>query len=328
MLRPGPITAEQIAAVLGACAGGAASSDAARPTAPGQLAGHYAPTQAVASGRDERSTTDEWLIGFGRDRRRRHAVRRRAILIGGGASTYSRRCTARTPAPAAAHRGCAPMPLRRTWVRRSTTGCDGRRGGEPILPVPGRSLRRPPSTSCVRQSSCAASAAWAGSPPCSTGSSAPPSPSNPGGKSRPATTAPSGSIVVTIGPTALISPARARSRTSASCSLILRRRGRSRERYCVPTSLPWRLSWVGSCVAKKMSSRSPYAQLGRDRSRRGSPRHARCRPSQTWLDRWGSAMVAADIAALDALDADHVLEHRLRAPEAAACQRRIVRRHR
>ena len=29
------------------------------------------------------------------------------------------------------------------------------------------------------------------------------------------------------------------------------------ERYCVPTSLPCRLSWVGSWVAKKMSNRSP-----------------------------------------------------------------------
>ena len=31
------------------------------------------------------------------------------------------------------------------------------------------------------------------------------------------------------------------------------------ERYCVPTSLPWRLRWVGSWIVKKTSSRSRKA---------------------------------------------------------------------
>jgi tRNA A37 threonylcarbamoyladenosine synthetase subunit TsaC/SUA5/YrdC len=39
-------------------------------------------------------------------------------------------------------------------------------------------------------------------------------------------------------------------------ALLLLVCGKIAERYCVPTSLPWRLSWVGSWVAKKMSSRS------------------------------------------------------------------------
>ena len=49
-------------------------------------------------------------------------------------------------------------------------------------------------------------------------------------------------------------PAPARSRRSPP--RLLSFCGKIAERYCVPTSLPWRLSWVGSWVAKKMSSRS------------------------------------------------------------------------
>ena len=30
------------------------------------------------------------------------------------------------------------------------------------------------------------------------------------------------------------------------------------ERYCVPTSLPWRMPWVGSCPSQKIRSMSSY----------------------------------------------------------------------
>src|SRR3546814_7897118 len=42
-------------------------------------------------------------------------------------------------------------------------------------------------------------------------------------------------------------------RAAAACASSS---GKIALRYCVPTSLPWRLSCVGSCVAKKTSSRS------------------------------------------------------------------------
>jgi hypothetical protein len=30
------------------------------------------------------------------------------------------------------------------------------------------------------------------------------------------------------------------------------------ERYCVPTSLPWRMPWVGSWISKNLFTRSAY----------------------------------------------------------------------
>jgi L-threonylcarbamoyladenylate synthase len=60
VLRPGPVTAEALAAVLGApveAAGGAV-------VAPGMLASHYAPGKPVRLDATE-AAPDEWLIGFG-----------------------------------------------------------------------------------------------------------------------------------------------------------------------------------------------------------------------------------------------------------------------
>ncbi|MBB3911741.1 L-threonylcarbamoyladenylate synthase [Sphingomonas desiccabilis] len=60
LLRPGPITAEQVAAITGVMPGPAGSGI----EAPGQLASHYAPGKPVrldATAAD----ADEWLIGFG-----------------------------------------------------------------------------------------------------------------------------------------------------------------------------------------------------------------------------------------------------------------------
>ncbi len=61
VLRPGPVTAEAVAAVVGA---GDVAGDDGRIVAPGQLAVHYAPVKPLrlnATARDG----DEWLIGFG-----------------------------------------------------------------------------------------------------------------------------------------------------------------------------------------------------------------------------------------------------------------------
>lgn len=61
LLRPGPITGEQIAAVLGE----AAEQGAARGIeAPGQLASHYAPGKPVRL-QAQSAQADEFLIGFG-----------------------------------------------------------------------------------------------------------------------------------------------------------------------------------------------------------------------------------------------------------------------
>lgn len=62
VLRPGPITEEEIATVLGTCADVAAPSG--RIEAPGQLASHYAPGKPVRLGAI-RAEPDEFLIGFG-----------------------------------------------------------------------------------------------------------------------------------------------------------------------------------------------------------------------------------------------------------------------
>lgn len=62
ILRPGPITAYDLAAVLGP--GGAPAPSGAGIEAPGQMTSHYAPGKPVrlnACGKDE----DEFLIGFG-----------------------------------------------------------------------------------------------------------------------------------------------------------------------------------------------------------------------------------------------------------------------
>ena len=71
VLRPGPVTAEEIAAVLGMPPATAPGQRVAvpgeapdRPTSPGQLLSHYAPGKPLrlnARVADE----DEWLIGFG-----------------------------------------------------------------------------------------------------------------------------------------------------------------------------------------------------------------------------------------------------------------------
>lgn len=77
ILRPGPITAADIAAVYSR-AGGSPESQAAevealgsrlrgsteRVVAPGQLPAHYAPSKPLRLGA-ESGQTDEWLIGFG-----------------------------------------------------------------------------------------------------------------------------------------------------------------------------------------------------------------------------------------------------------------------
>ncbi|MBC2664530.1 threonylcarbamoyl-AMP synthase [Novosphingobium flavum] len=62
VLRPGPITAEQIAEVLGS--GGEAAAPGAAIEAPGQLASHYAPGKPVRLGAVA-AEADEFLIGFG-----------------------------------------------------------------------------------------------------------------------------------------------------------------------------------------------------------------------------------------------------------------------
>ena len=59
ILRPGPITAEQLAAF-----GVSVGPDDGKIVAPGQLASHYAPSKPVRLNATE-GTADEWLIGFG-----------------------------------------------------------------------------------------------------------------------------------------------------------------------------------------------------------------------------------------------------------------------
>ena len=61
LLRPGPISAEAIAAVLGSAPMPTAGSGI---EAPGQLASHYAPGKPVRLGA-ERPAADEFMIGFG-----------------------------------------------------------------------------------------------------------------------------------------------------------------------------------------------------------------------------------------------------------------------
>jgi L-threonylcarbamoyladenylate synthase len=61
ILRPGPITARQIEAVLGTPP---LEKKDDRIEAPGQLASHYAPTKPVRLNA-ETATSDEWHIGFG-----------------------------------------------------------------------------------------------------------------------------------------------------------------------------------------------------------------------------------------------------------------------
>ncbi|MBR0552633.1 L-threonylcarbamoyladenylate synthase [Stakelama marina] len=60
LLRPGPVTAEQIATVLGAVPG----AGGGKIEAPGQLASHYAPSKPLRLNATERRA-GEWLIGFG-----------------------------------------------------------------------------------------------------------------------------------------------------------------------------------------------------------------------------------------------------------------------
>lgn len=62
ILRPGPVTAEEIACVLGDVGADAGSPHA--PTAPGQLLSHYAPAKPLRLDATE-AQANEWLIGFG-----------------------------------------------------------------------------------------------------------------------------------------------------------------------------------------------------------------------------------------------------------------------
>lgn len=62
LLRPGGVTAEQIAAVVGPLA--AAEGDPTRPSAPGQLHSHYAPDKPVRLNATS-AAAGEILIGFG-----------------------------------------------------------------------------------------------------------------------------------------------------------------------------------------------------------------------------------------------------------------------
>ena len=62
ILRPGPIDRERLAGVLGAGNEAVASTGAIE--APGQLAGHYAPSKPLRL-EAERTAPDEFLIGFG-----------------------------------------------------------------------------------------------------------------------------------------------------------------------------------------------------------------------------------------------------------------------
>lgn len=65
ILRPGPITEQQISATIGGKSASAASAAIApKITAPGQLASHYAPGKPVRLNA-EASMPGEWLIGFG-----------------------------------------------------------------------------------------------------------------------------------------------------------------------------------------------------------------------------------------------------------------------
>ena len=120
-------------------------------------------------------------------------------------------------------------------------------------------------------------------------------------------------------------PAAARSMPRRAASSCSGEAGKIAERYWVPTSLPWRLSWVGSWVAKMDVEDVVIGDLVRIE---GHP------------DRLGMAGVAAadlaigrvvdmaaDIAALDRADADQILEHRLGAPEASARQNRLFLSH-
>jgi L-threonylcarbamoyladenylate synthase len=66
LLRPGGIPAEAVEAVLGAALG--SGGDAARPTAPGQLASHYAPAARLRLAADGPRPDEVW-IGFGPDAR-------------------------------------------------------------------------------------------------------------------------------------------------------------------------------------------------------------------------------------------------------------------
>ena len=61
ILRPGPVTAEMIAGVIGAVA---LRPEGGMVTAPGQLATHYAPGKPLRLGATQEEA-DEWLIGFG-----------------------------------------------------------------------------------------------------------------------------------------------------------------------------------------------------------------------------------------------------------------------
>ena len=62
LLRPGGITKEQIEKIIGSVREGPSTSEA--PTAPGQLASHYAPRSAVRLNANA-STADEAYLGFG-----------------------------------------------------------------------------------------------------------------------------------------------------------------------------------------------------------------------------------------------------------------------
>ena len=64
VLRPGPISADQIAAVIGGA--GVAMGDALGIEAPGQMTSHYAPGKPLRLGARD-AAPDEFVIGFGAD---------------------------------------------------------------------------------------------------------------------------------------------------------------------------------------------------------------------------------------------------------------------
>src|SRR3990167_4370966 len=84
-------------------------------------------------------------------------------------------------------------------------------------------------------------------------------------------------------------------------------------RYCVPTSLPWQLSVVGSCVPKKIS-RMSHGDEGGVKGEAHPLRVAGGAGADLLVA--GAQRLAVAVAAFHVHDAAHAVEHRLGAPEA------------
>jgi hypothetical protein len=88
------------------------------------------------------------------------------------------------------------------------------------------------------------------------------------------------------------------------------------ERYCVPTSLPWRLSVVGSWIEKKTPSSSSYGRTA------GSNVHAHDfgvpGAAAANVVVGGLGRLSAHVARFDRFDALQLVEYRLEAPEATS----------